>query len=343
MPVGAGRLGVADRALERVGRAARELVEPDQREVGARDHRPAHQRQVELAADDLDVEVVLALAADREHDLLALGAADAADGLVDRLALGGQPVDGLDLVAAVQVGLLGRGVREDARDDDRPVLALADLDADAHERARQRAVGGLGLLRGHERRVALVADGLGERADRRVRHVGVVEAVGVDVVVVDRAPRLLDEADVGGRAAGPRGRGAGLERPFAERPAGSCRRPRRRRTSRSRGPGRGPRPAHPGTLPPPNPPARRPGDGAGGGSGAASAAGLAAGVGAAPIRVGVPDQDGVWVGWTGGAALASSGRGDVGSVIVSFVRACAEAWSAASSMTYVVSGRVDVG
>ena len=74
-----------------------------------------------------------------------------------------------------------------------PRVVLADLDADADEGARQRLVGGLGLLGGHERGVALVADGLGQAADRAVRELLVVE-------------RLRDRRSCPGSSATPRRR-----------------------------------------------------------------------------------------------------------------------------------------
>ena len=55
-------LGALDGVLDALGGAGRELVEPDHGDLASGDHRPADQRQVELLADDLDVERVGAAA-----------------------------------------------------------------------------------------------------------------------------------------------------------------------------------------------------------------------------------------------------------------------------------------
>ncbi len=99
-----------------------------------------------------------------------------------------------DHVAALEARRLG-GRARDHRPDDRALgLVGVELDADADERARQRLVDGLRLVGGHERRVPLVADGRGQAADRAVGEVAVVEVLGVDVVVLDRLPRLARSA-----------------------------------------------------------------------------------------------------------------------------------------------------
>ena len=160
-----------------------------------------HQRQVELLARDGDVERLALAALDREGDRLALGTADPRHDLVDGLAIGRLAVDRDDQVAPPQPGLLGRRARDDRADDRALGLVLVERDADAHERARQRLVDGLRLIGGQERRVALVADGLGHAPDRAVGEVAVVQVLGVDVVVLDRLPRLLDQREVRGAAA----------------------------------------------------------------------------------------------------------------------------------------------
>ena len=85
----------------------RELVEADHRHVLARDHRPAHERQVELLADDRDVERLALVADDGQGHRLALGAADARHDVVDRLAVGGRAVHRGDLVATLEARGLG--------------------------------------------------------------------------------------------------------------------------------------------------------------------------------------------------------------------------------------------
>src|SRR6185436_15292036 len=101
--------------------------------------------------DDLDVERGGAAALDGQGDRLALWAADARDDLVDRLARRRRAVHLDDEVAALEAGLLGRGAGDDRADDRALGLIGVELDADAHERARQRLVDRLCLVRGQER------------------------------------------------------------------------------------------------------------------------------------------------------------------------------------------------
>ena len=193
----------------------------------ARDHGPGHERKVELAADDRDVEVRDALAADGQRHRLALGTANPRHDLVDRLVGGLPPVHGKDPVAATELGLGRRRVGDDGVDDRAALVVLTDLDPDADERAAQRLVHRLRLLGREEARVVLVAHRFGQAADRAVRELLVVEVLRVDVVLVDRAPRLLDEVDV--LVAGVR-RGGCLDGRDAPEEAARVRRRRHPRT-----------------------------------------------------------------------------------------------------------------
>ncbi len=192
-------LRLGDGVLDRLRGAGRELVEADHRHVLAGDHRPADERQVELLADDLDVERRAAVADDRQRDGLALGSADARHDLVGRLVGRGHWPSTAVILSPRLSPAASAGVPGMTDWIVTPlVVSAVELDADADEGAGQRLVGGLQLVRRQEPRVALVADRRDESPDRGVRQVLRVQVLGIDVVVLDRLPRLADEGEVGG-------------------------------------------------------------------------------------------------------------------------------------------------
>ena len=143
---------------------------------------------------------------------------------------------------AKETGLFRRRTRDD-RADHRLLVVTGQLDADADERARERLLGGLDLVSRHERRVPLVAHRVGHPPDGAVGELPVVEVLGVDVVVLDGVPRLLDQR----RGSRPARRRPPRSRPGRPGPGRGryARRTRRRRTRRRRGRGRARRRGHP--------------------------------------------------------------------------------------------------
>ena len=88
------------------------------------------------------------------------------------------------------------GVSGDHRADDRVAVVGRQLHPDPDERAGERLLGRLHLVGGHERGVSRIADRVGDAPDRGVGKRLVVEVLGVDVVVLDVAPRLVDQREV---------------------------------------------------------------------------------------------------------------------------------------------------
>jgi hypothetical protein len=131
--------------------------------------------------------------ADGQDDGRAGLAADAADRVVEALALGRLAVDREHDVARVESALLGGAATEDT-DDHRQALGRGvDLGADPDVGARQRRPARCPLLGRHELRVAGVADGIGHAVDRGVGELLVVEVLRVDVVLVELLPGLVDQ------------------------------------------------------------------------------------------------------------------------------------------------------
>ena len=285
----------------------------------------------------------LAVAADREDDVLALGAADAADGLVDRLALGGLAVDG-DLIRsprwrpASSAGVFGNTVEIEIAPSS-PSLTWTPMPTNEPDSDWSAACASSAVMNEvcPSSPTASVM-----RPDRRVGQLLVVEAVGVDVVVVDGAPGLVDE--------------------------GRCRRARRWAAGVAVPAWSGPPPSAP-PVPPDGDAGRehddrehgrehqhqRAGDPAaaeaaaaldrhGGRGRRAAAAGVTGVAPGAADQAGPPARSGRWGGAPGrrGGRVVGPGWASVRSC-VSFVQGSAEAWSARASMTYVASARVDVG
>jgi hypothetical protein len=89
-------------------------------------------------------------------------------------------------------GTGGRTAAHDPGDDDGTV-PLVHLDADPDERAGERLVGALALLRRHERGVPRIVDGPGEAVDGAVGQVAAVEVRRSDVLLVEEVPGLADQ------------------------------------------------------------------------------------------------------------------------------------------------------
>ena len=222
-PVRAGLLDRLEGVDDVVGGAVRERVEGQQRRARARDHRPGDglHRHVGALEGVLAVLAVDAVAHGDGHLRPGL-AADPADDLADLVPGRLLAVDAHDDVAGLEAGLLGGAVLEHRDDQRTAVLGGVDLDADPDVRAGQAGRVGRALGRGHERRVAGVADGLGHALDRPPGERLVVELRAGHVLLVERVPRLADEREFLVRPV----RGSGSWRGFPP-----CRPRSRRRTS----------------------------------------------------------------------------------------------------------------
>ena len=176
---------------------------------------PRHRVVGHCGADHRDVAVLARGAGtDRDLDRRAGFAADPADDIADRVSGGRLAIDGDDLVAGHQPGLLGWAIGEDRHDERQAVGRCADPDADPDEGARQVLGTGGPLLGGHERRVSGVADRLGHAIDRAVDEGLVVELIGADVLAMQDVPGLAYQPEVRRRRAtvGSRGRRSGIAR-----------------------------------------------------------------------------------------------------------------------------------
>ena len=134
---------------------------------------------------------------------------------------GGLTVDRHDDVAGAQVGGFGRAVAEHADDQRTAILGGVDPDADPDIRTGQLLGSLLALLRGQERGVPGVADGVGQALDRPVGEGRVVELVGADIVLVEDVPGVADQGE---RAPDAASVGLGVD-PSPPPTAGDAKRP----------------------------------------------------------------------------------------------------------------------
>ena len=189
---------------------------------------PGDRLDLDVGPDDPDVALrPIGAAPDRQHDRRAGLAPNPADHAVEVLARrsicrrrqGRRP---RTVSPASSAGL----ARKTPTIERQALGRRVDHRPDADVGARQRRVPGSPLLRRHERRMARVADRVGHAVDRAVRELAIVERVGVDIVLLDRVPRLADERELVAR----RRRGRWID----ARNAPIRRRSVRSRSSRSR-------------------------------------------------------------------------------------------------------------
>ena len=173
----------AERLLDVLGHAVRELLDPEEARCRTRNDRRRHGIDLDVAAHDLQGPRRAVLArTDRELDRGPGLAADPLDDVADRAAGGGDAVDLEDDITGSKARLVRGAVVEHGHHARLVVVRAVELDADPHVRSGQRVVARGALLGCHEVGVTGVADGVRQPVDRAIGELAVVERVAADVL-----------------------------------------------------------------------------------------------------------------------------------------------------------------